>query len=207
VVSACAQLSERQVESLEGCESLQKLDLTANFIAAPKGLLSVESLAANAALRELFLVGNPCEHSPAFRPFIIASLPQLAKLDGADVTPSERIAAAQALPRLRAALEAEAAVAASDAEGEEAEGWGPAARLREHREEAAVRSAHEAAKRAEAQRTLLGTGGDSGAHRSRAAPPRQALEAMPLDGSLPPQARARCAPPRRPSLMRSPPPL
>ncbi len=81
---------------MAGCESLQKLDLTANFIAAPAGLLSVASLACNQALRELFLVGNPCAKDDAYRTFIIASLPQLTRLDGTDVTPSERIAAVQA---------------------------------------------------------------------------------------------------------------
>ena len=47
------------VENLQRCESLTKLDLTLNFV--PKqGLLSLPSLRTNIALRELFLVGNPC---------------------------------------------------------------------------------------------------------------------------------------------------
>jgi len=82
-----------QVTNLAGCEALSKLDLSANFIASPAGLLSIASLAANTALRELFLTGNPCCADQRYRPFVVASLPQLARLDGVDITPSERIAA------------------------------------------------------------------------------------------------------------------
>jgi protein TilB len=46
-----------KIENLEGCESLQKLDLTLNFIGE---LTSVESLRGNIHLQELFLTGNPC---------------------------------------------------------------------------------------------------------------------------------------------------
>lgn len=91
-----------QVENLQGCESLQKLDLTANFIAAPAGLLSVASLAANTSLNELFLTGNPCEKACGYRQFVVGALPQLQRLDGTDITPKERIAAAQARRRCSA---------------------------------------------------------------------------------------------------------
>lgn len=57
-----------------GCESLQKLDLTVNFV----GLLSsVESLQHNVHLRELFLVGNPCTEFQGYRQFVVAALPQI----------------------------------------------------------------------------------------------------------------------------------
>lgn len=46
-----------KVENLEGCESLQKLDLTLNFVGE---LTTVETLKQNIHLRELFLTGNPC---------------------------------------------------------------------------------------------------------------------------------------------------
>ena len=84
-----------QVENLEGCESLVKLDLTANFVGAPAGLLTVARLHANTALRELFLTGNPCCSHPDYRPFVVGCLPQLSRLDGVEITPSERIAAQQ----------------------------------------------------------------------------------------------------------------
>ena len=93
-----------QVENLSGCESLTKLDLTANFIAAPAGLLSVAELQHNRALTELFLAGNPCAKHDGYRDFVIATLPQLTRLDGADITPKERIKAAQV--RLAASTQA-----------------------------------------------------------------------------------------------------
>ena len=84
-----------QVENLGGCESLTKLDLTANFIDAPRGLLSIEELQHNNALTELFLSGNPCTKHDGYRDFVIATLPHLIRLDGTDITPKERIKAAQ----------------------------------------------------------------------------------------------------------------
>jgi protein TilB len=68
-----------KVQNLQGCESLKKLDLTVNFI-AKAGLLTLQSLAANALLRELFLLGNPCAEWPGYRQFVIATLPKLSKL-------------------------------------------------------------------------------------------------------------------------------
>ena len=57
-----------------GCESLQKLDLTVNFVGR---LSSVESLRHNVHLAELFLVGNPCTEFEGYRQYVVASLPQL----------------------------------------------------------------------------------------------------------------------------------
>ena len=168
--------------NLEGCESLSKLDLTANFIASPAGLLSCSRLACNPALRELFLTGNPCCGDPAYRPFLVASLPQLSRLDGADISPSERIAAQQALADIRARLEA--AAASAPAEDGDAAAWSPAARLREHREDAAAKAAHDKAKREEAHRLLMGSPLGGGPPRR---PPRTALEPLPEDGRLPTQ--------------------
>jgi protein TilB len=73
-----------KVQNLQRCESLQRLDLTINFI--PKaGLLSVCSLAANYNLQELFLIGNPCTDWPGYRQYVVANLPQLQKLVRAQV--------------------------------------------------------------------------------------------------------------------------
>ncbi|KAK9845226.1 hypothetical protein WJX81_000521 [Elliptochloris bilobata] len=102
-----------RVENLQRCEALAKLDLTVNFVGLA-GLLSVASLAANPALRELHLTGNPCTDWPGYRAFVVASLPQLARLDGEEVLPSERILAARALPGLRARLDAELRAAGVD---------------------------------------------------------------------------------------------
>lgn len=57
-----------------GCESLQKLDLTVNFVGR---LSSVESLRHNVHLTELFLVGNPCTEFEGYRQYVVSSLPQL----------------------------------------------------------------------------------------------------------------------------------
>ncbi len=67
------------MENLQRCEALAKVDLTVNFIALA-GLPSVACLAANPALRELHLTGNPCADWPGYRAFVVASLPQLARL-------------------------------------------------------------------------------------------------------------------------------
>ncbi|GBF99762.1 hypothetical protein Rsub_12390 [Raphidocelis subcapitata] len=159
-----------KVQNLQRCESLAKLDLTANFI--PKaGLLSLASLEVSYALRELFLVGNPCADWPGYRQYVLGVLPQLTRLDGKAVTPSERIAAAQAAPSLAARLRDELAgegidvdAAALDWEDEGGGGeggevgetgtvgedgqlrrpWCPATRILEHREqERAEREAEE----------------------------------------------------------------
>lgn len=72
------QLRKKQKKNLHifqtGCEDLQKLDLTANFIGE---LSSVKSLKKNIHLRELFLVGNPCTDFEGYREFVVATLQQL----------------------------------------------------------------------------------------------------------------------------------
>jgi len=60
--------------SSPGCESLQKLDLTLNFVGC---LSTVGTLGANIHLRELFLVGNPCAQFQDYRQYVVATLPQL----------------------------------------------------------------------------------------------------------------------------------
>lgn len=78
------------IENLEQLESLEKLDLTLNFIG---NLQSVESLRDNLNLRELTLVGNYCADYKGYRSFVIATLPQLKRLDGEEIKRSDRIAA------------------------------------------------------------------------------------------------------------------
>ena len=68
-----------RIQNLQRCESLQKLDLTVNFL-DKAGLLSVQSLQRNENLAELYLVGNPCTEWPGYRPFIVGTLPRLKKL-------------------------------------------------------------------------------------------------------------------------------
>ncbi|XP_061653903.1 dynein axonemal assembly factor 11 isoform X10 [Phyllopteryx taeniolatus] len=86
------------IENLEGCENLQKLDLTVNFVGR---LSSVETLKQNIHLSQLFLVGNPCTLFEGYRKYVVATLPQLKCLDGTAITRSEVIAANQGLEELK----------------------------------------------------------------------------------------------------------
>ncbi|XP_061551121.1 dynein axonemal assembly factor 11 isoform X1 [Phycodurus eques] len=86
------------IENLEGCENLQKLDLTVNFVGR---LSSVETLKQNIHLSQLFLVGNPCTLFEGYRKYVVATLPQLKCLDGTEITRSEVIAANQGLEELK----------------------------------------------------------------------------------------------------------
>ena len=81
-----------------GCEFLEKLDLTLNFVG---DLLSIESLTHNVHLKELYLTGNPCTDYHGYREYVVAVLPQLVSLDGTEITRSERILATQKLEEFR----------------------------------------------------------------------------------------------------------
>jgi len=98
-----------RIEGLERCESLNKLDLTVNFIDNDE-LHTVSSLKNNTLLRELYLTGNPLtQHwADGFRPYVIATLPQLEKLDGQEITRSERVRALQRFPELERELQTKA---------------------------------------------------------------------------------------------------
>ncbi|XP_035217568.1 protein tilB homolog [Stegodyphus dumicola] len=87
-----------RVENLEGCESLKKLDFTVNFIGE---LTSIESLQGNYNLEELYLTGNPCTEFEGYREYVIATLPQLVRLDGEKIKKSERILAMQKYSKVR----------------------------------------------------------------------------------------------------------
>lgn len=80
-----------RIENLDALESLQKLDLTLNFIGC---LTDVEHLRVNYNLTELILTGNPCADYDGYRDYVITVLPQLVQLDGAEITPTIRLAAA-----------------------------------------------------------------------------------------------------------------
>jgi len=68
-----------KVENLHRCESLHKLDLTMNFIPVA-ALPSLRSLASLYNLRELHLLGNPCQQWQHYRQYVVAHLPQLTRL-------------------------------------------------------------------------------------------------------------------------------
>lgn len=83
------------IENLEGCESLNKLDLTCNFIPLSNFLESMTNLRKVASIKELYLLGNPCVDWPKHRQIVIVMVPQLIHIDGKEITPEERIKAAQ----------------------------------------------------------------------------------------------------------------
>ncbi|KAL3161118.1 hypothetical protein ABBQ38_009495 [Trebouxia sp. C0009 RCD-2024] len=161
-----------KVQNLQRCESLQKLDLTVNFL-DKAGLLSVQSLQQNEHLSELYLLGNPCAEWSGYRQFVVGTLPQLRKLDGKQIPPSESITARQVLPSLQqllrkelldegidpdAAAEVEDDSLGSedipetgyrDETGEMKRPWCPATRLLEHRETQAQAAEAEARRKAQ----------------------------------------------------------
>ena len=99
------------------CEFLEKLDLTVNFVDLDHFKDSIEHLIPLAHFKELFLMGNPCMEWPHAKDFIIATLPQLERLDGQDITRTERIKAKQSTQKMLEELEVKAkeAVAAKRA--------------------------------------------------------------------------------------------
>jgi protein TilB len=84
---------------------LEKLDLTVNFIGDLRG---VKGLRANRHLHELYLTGNPCSLFEGYREYVVATLPQLQKLDGVEISRTERILATQELEGLEPKIEAQA---------------------------------------------------------------------------------------------------
>ena len=75
-------VSVGKIEGLKRCESLNKLDLTLNFIDVEDLQESLENLEWCPLLDELTLTGNPCTDWPKYREYTIAKVPQLKRLDG-----------------------------------------------------------------------------------------------------------------------------
>jgi protein TilB len=91
------------IEGLENCEFLEKVDFTVNFLDV-EGLLSIETLAHLEHLKELYFTGNPCTQYDGYRLFVVHTLPRLERLDGTNITKSERIQAAQEHASIRRRL-------------------------------------------------------------------------------------------------------
>lgn len=139
-----------------------------NFIDVDALEASVQHLAPLLHLRELYLMGNPCAvHWEGCRDYVIASLPQLASLDGKDISRSERLKAQQKLKALQAELKALAAAKLQEqgqqppsttsddsttddqVNDEEETGsiWSPEARLKAYRKQGEQKAAEEARRR------------------------------------------------------------
>lgn len=91
-----------KIEGLQNCEFLKKLDLTVNFIDFDTLRESIEHLAQRDRLESLYMMGNPAQTNwdKKFNMYVIAKIPQLATLDGTEITRSMRIQATQQLPAL-----------------------------------------------------------------------------------------------------------
>ena len=116
-LSLCAHLASPDtfngLSACRSCEFLEKLDLTVNFVDLDFFKESIEHLAPLAHFKELFLMGNPCMEWPHAKDFIIATLPQLQRLDGQDITRTERITAGQNMAVMLADLASKASQAAA----------------------------------------------------------------------------------------------
>lgn len=95
----------RKLEGLKFCESLNKLDLTLNFIELKDFESSLNELSYCEQLRELYLTGNPVCDWPRYKEYVMAKLKSIARIDGEDITKSMIIKARQDLPELQAELE------------------------------------------------------------------------------------------------------
>lgn len=91
----------QKIEGLQNCECINKIDLTANFVDVDNLESSINHLAGRSSLRELYMMGNPCEANwSGFVHYVVAKLPQLHSLDGAEITKSMQIMARQKLSSL-----------------------------------------------------------------------------------------------------------
>lgn len=101
--------SVSMIEGLKRCESLNKIDLTLNFVDVEDLRESCENMEWCPLLTDLYLTGNPCTDWDKYRLYVIAKVDSLLRLDGNEITKSERLAAKTQLPRLEAELDHQAA--------------------------------------------------------------------------------------------------
>ena len=88
------------IEGIHGCESLQKIDLTLNFVDIEDFEESCDNLSELPDLRELFLIGNPCTDWPRWKDYVVARCPTLHRIEGTDITRSWRMKAQQDLEEM-----------------------------------------------------------------------------------------------------------
>ena len=81
------------IEGVKGCESLQKIDLTLNFVDIEDLEESIDNLCELPDFRELYLLGNPCLDWKYAKEYIFARLENLGRLDGDEVSKSMKLAA------------------------------------------------------------------------------------------------------------------
>ena len=98
-----------KIEGIRNCESLMKIDLTLNFVDIEDLEESVDNLAECEELQEVYMTGNPCTYWEGFKEYVIARVSQLKRLDGEEITKSQRLTARQKLKELSAKLKIAAA--------------------------------------------------------------------------------------------------
>lgn len=82
-----------KIEGVSRCESLNKLDLTLNFIELEDLKESMENLEMCPHFTELYMTGNPCTDWANYRPYAIAKVDTLMRLDGTEISKAERLRA------------------------------------------------------------------------------------------------------------------
>jgi protein TilB len=97
--------SIKKIEGVKRCESLNKLDLTLNFIDIEDLRESLENLEWCPHMTDLYLTGNPCCDWPNYREYTIAKVETLMKLDGEEIEKSHRLQAKQKLAKLEYELD------------------------------------------------------------------------------------------------------
>ena len=90
---------------LAALEKLAKLDLTLNHIRIAELTSSIAALTDCVMLRELYMTGNPCTTWSGYRPWVVGGLAGLERLDGTDITRSERLQAQRDRHRLAIELQ------------------------------------------------------------------------------------------------------
>ncbi|TNV78519.1 hypothetical protein FGO68_gene2184 [Halteria grandinella] len=84
-----------KIEGIRNCESLMKIDLTLNFMDVEDLEESIDNVMECEELQELYLTGNPCCSWEGYKEYIVGRVSQLKRLDGEEITRSQRLEARQ----------------------------------------------------------------------------------------------------------------
>lgn len=122
-----------KIEGIKRCESLNKLDMTLNFVDLEDLEDSCDEMAWCEDLVEVYFTGNPCTDWDKYREYVIAKVPQLQRLDGEDITRSERLTAKTKLEAHEAELREIGENNRTKKEWEKKEGIKPRGYTREER--------------------------------------------------------------------------
>ena len=90
----------KKIEGIRMCESLAKLDLTLNFIDVEDLEESVDNLMECGEIQDVYLTGNPCCSWEGYKEYVIGRVSQLKRLDGEEITKSQRLDARQKVKQL-----------------------------------------------------------------------------------------------------------